>query len=324
MENVEQQVARGDVARFHPLSTGFTPLDDVINGGIRRGELLLVGGPAGVGKTIFALQVARNVVHSDEGSAAIYVCYEHDRTHLMSRLICLESAERGDGVDALTFRKLADLALSAADGTGLISRLRHSPRYAAVIEAMDSYANRLVLVKASGDSSTLEQIRAWVEEVAAGGAQRLLLVVDYLQKVPMKQGAHRSEAELTTHLAQGLKEMAMSMGIAVMAIAASDRRGLKSKRIRLSDLRGSSALTYEADIALMLNNKRDIVSREHMIYNLTRAETMRYWVVISVEKNRAGRPGVEMEYALDAAHFRLVPTGRFVRERLVDEKLILA
>ena len=53
----------------------------------------------------------------------------------------------------------------------------------------------------------------------------------------------------------------------MIAIAASDRTGLKAKRMRLSDLRGSSALQYEADIGLILNNKFAIVSREHMVYN---------------------------------------------------------
>jgi len=51
---------------------------------------------------------------------------------------------------------------------------------------------------------------------------------------------------------------------------------------------------------------------------------MRNWVVLTVEKNRAGRTAVDMEYALDAVHFRMVATGDFVRERLVDERVILA
>ena len=46
------------------------------------------------------------------------------------------------------------------------------------------------------------------------------------------------------------------------------------------------------------------------------------WIVLSVEKNRAGRHAVDMEYALDAAHFRILPEGDFVRERLVDEKAV--
>jgi hypothetical protein len=50
---------------------------------------------------------------------------------------------------------------------------------------------------------------------------------------------------------------------------------------------------------------------------------MRHWVVISVEKNRAGIGAVDAEYALDAAHFRIAPAGDFVRERLIDEKVTL-
>jgi hypothetical protein len=73
----------------------------------------------------------------------------------------------------------------------------------------------------------------------------------------------------------------------------------------------------------VLNNKFASVSREHMVYNVGQADAMRAWVVMTVEKNRAGRNAVDMEYRLDAAHFRFVTTGQFVRERLVDEKLIM-
>jgi replicative DNA helicase len=179
-----------------------------------------------------------------------------------------------------------------------------------------------VLAKASGDHSTLDDIQRWVEEHRTDGPQRVLLVVDYLQKIPVKRAALQPETEITTYLTQELKDMAMTLGIHVIAIAASDREGLKSKRMRLWDLRGSSALQYESDIGLILNNKFSILSREHMVYNLAQAEEMRNWIVMSVEKNRAGRNTVDMEYELDAAHFRILSTGRFVRERLVDEKLV--
>ncbi len=324
MDEVERRAADGDVARYLPLATGFEPLDEVLGGGMRPGELLVIGGPFGVGKTMWGLQVARNVVHSDEDTVAVYVCYEHDRTHLMSRLMCLESAEQGYGQDALTLRQLANMAFDTTDGGGLISRLRRMGRYDALVETMDSYANRLVLVKASGDLSTLDHIREWVQELAAAGPKRVLLVVDYLQKIPVNWSTLQPETEITTHLTQGLKELAMSLGIRVIAIAASDRLGLKAKRMRLADLRGSSAVQYEADVGLILNNKFAIVSREHLVYNQAKGEAMRNWVVMSVEKNRAGRNAVDMEFQLDAAHFRIVSTGSFVRERLVDEKVVLA
>lgn len=323
MEEVEQEVAGGNVEYLRPLATGFTPLDDILNGGLRRGELLVIGGPTGVGKTIWGLQVARNVVHNDADAAALFVCYEHTRAHLLLRLLCLESAELGYKDDALTMRKLTELSLNARPGVGLLGMLRRMPRYAAVLDAVASYAGRMIVVNASGDHSTLADIRTWTEEALAAGPSRLLLIVDYIQKIPVERAALESESEVTTYLAQGLKELSMSLQIPVIAIAASDRPGLKSKRMRLADLRGSSALQYEADVGLVLNNKYAIISREHMVYNPSQAEAMRNWVVISVEKNRAGLGAVDMEHILDAAHFRIVPSGNFVRERLVDDKVIL-
>lgn len=322
IERLEQRVARGSVEHLRPLPTGFRPLDDVLNGGLRPGELMLVGGPQGVGKTIFGLQVARNAAHAGAGSEALYICYEHDRTHLLSRLLCLESVEQNCTVP-LTLKKLGELALSENGGQGLLARLRRTPGYRSVVDAVEGYAERLLLVKASGDHSTLDRLRRWVHEVAGRDAHRLLVVVDYLQKIPVPAATLQPETEMTTHLTQGLKELAMSLGVQVIAVAAADRPGLQSKRVRFEDLRGSSALQYEADVALMLNNKHDIVSREHLIANLTKAEQMRNWVVMSVEKNRSGRSAVDMQYALQAPQFRMRPSGDFVRERLVDEKVIL-
>ena len=321
IEELEAQAQHGNAARLRPIATGFTPLDEVLNGGLRPGELLVLGGGFGVGKTIWALQAARNAVLADGDARALYVCYEHDRTHLLARLLCLESAERGYREDALTLKKLSELTRPGAEG--VVRRLRSLPRYAPIVEAIEEYADRLVLAKASGAHTGLDQIRSWMRDEVSAGAQRLLVVVDYLQKIPVRANSLEPETEVTTHLTQGLKDMAMTMGTQIIAIAASDRVGLKSRRMRLADLRGSSALQYEADVGLVLNNKYAILSREHMIYNLSQAEAMRDWVVMSVEKNRAGRNAVDMEFQLDAAHFRMVSRGDFVRDRLVDEKIVL-
>jgi replicative DNA helicase len=322
MDEVESQASSGQNERLRPMPTGFSPLDEILNGGIRTGELLIIGGPFGVGKTMWGLQVARNVVASDPNTWAIYICYEHDRPHMMSRLLCMETAERGYKDDALTLRRIAELSLRSPDGRGLMGRLQQMPRYAPIVEAMRAYADRLILVKASGDTSTLDEVRRWTGEAIEAGAGRLLVVVDYLQKIPVRNQL-LEEAEVTTYLTQGLKEMAMAHGVQVVAVAASDRLGLKSKRMRMADLRGSSALQYEADVGLILNNKFTILSREHMVYNTSNMDSHRGFVVMSVEKNRAGRNAVDMEFQLDAAHFRIVPKGDFVRERLVDEKVIL-
>jgi replicative DNA helicase len=320
MASVNEQVSAGKVGHLRPSGTGFNPLDDVLNGGLRPGDLMIIGGPSGVGKTIFSLEMARNVAASDPDVNVMYICYEHDRAHMMMRLMCMESSCLGLGEAALTLRKLNALMIEGSRA-GLIERLKVDPVYAPVVASMERYAQRLHLVKASGIQTNLDQIRLWVRRLLSLGP-RAFVVVDYLQKIPVDHGAAMQENEVTTYLAQGLKELAMSAGIRVLAIAASDRSGLQSNRMRLHDMRGSSAIQYEADIGAVINNKYQIVSREHLVYNPTQAEGMRNWVVMSIEKNRSGRANVDMEYHLDASHFFIDPRGGYVRDRLIDDKII--
>ena len=320
---VDQQIAHGAVDGFRPLRLGFSPLDEILGGGMRSGDLMIVGGAYGVGKTIFALQAARNVASQGPDSWALYICYEHEPAHLMSRLLCLESAVLGLRQDAFTLRKLDALMYQDAGGHGLVAQLRRSPRYARVLEAMQAYTERLVFVRASGNTGTVTRIREWVDELRSRGATRILVAVDYVQKIPISQTNIDTEEERTILVIQALKELAISTGSRVLGLAAMTQRGLQSRRMRLTDLRGGTALQYEADIGLVLHNKHDIVSREHLVYNANDAEQMRRWLVMSVEKNRAGASASDLEFPLDAAHFYIVPEGNYVRDRLVDERIVL-
>jgi replicative DNA helicase len=320
---VDRQITSGGTAGYRPMGIGFTPLDDVLGGGMRPGDLMVVGGGYGVGKTIFALQAARNVVANDPNTWALYICYEHEPAHLMSRLICLESALCGMKQDALTLRKVDAMMYQEGGEQGLATRLRQSARYAAIMHSIDAYSRRLVFIRAGGSTGTVERIRKWTMDMLERGATRALVVVDYLQKIPVSGLEVNSEDERTIRVIQDLKDLAMSTGIRVLGIAAMTQEGLRSRRMRLADMRGGTALQYEADMGLVLHNKHAIVSREHLVYNRTSADDMRNWIVMSVEKNRAGAGAVELEFSLQAAQFNLVPEGRYVRDRLVDEKVVL-
>jgi replicative DNA helicase len=113
--------------------------------------------------------------------------------------------------------------------------------------------------------------------------------------------------------------MALGRRIAIVAVAAADRLGLTSRRLRLHHMRGSTALAYEADAAVILNDKMAVVARAHLAYDTTRADEFRRQVVFSVEKNRNGPSDVELEFAKDFANFRFRPAGRWVAERLWHE-----
>src|SRR5258707_9707335 len=90
MNEANDQVIRGDLSDYVPLPTGFDPLDGLIGGGLRKTELVLLGGAQGIGKTIATLQIARNIAMRPD-QFAFYLSYEHTETHLMNRLLCMES-----------------------------------------------------------------------------------------------------------------------------------------------------------------------------------------------------------------------------------------
>src|SRR5688572_9298938 len=80
---VDLHDAELQVPRPTPFATGFHPLDEVLSGGLRSGDLLLMGGKPGQGKTIAALQWARHIARTQH--TAIFCCYEHDEVTLLTR-----------------------------------------------------------------------------------------------------------------------------------------------------------------------------------------------------------------------------------------------
>jgi replicative DNA helicase len=304
------------VDRVLPFPTGFTPLDHVLGGGFHAQELVLLGGRPGVGKTVAALQWAR--WFAMHGRTAIYVCFEHSPETLLGRLFALEmgSLVRTDEVAALD--DLRALARDVALGSGRYEELVADPLGEEAVGRVRAYGDRLQIVQASGKSTDVAEVEALARSRRDGPTA---LVVDYLQKVAVPD--HTADEDIrSTIVVEALKDLAMSLEILVVAVVASDKSGITSRRLRLDHLRGSAALAHECDVALMLNEKSVAVSKRHLAFDPVRAETFRRKVVMSVEKNRGGPTGMDMEYTKDFACYRFDADGSFVGEALVDDVLL--
>ena len=120
------------------------------------------------------------------------------------------------------------------------------------------------------------------------GERRLVLIIDYLQKVPQIPEPP-SETEKVTFVVNGLKDIALTEKVPTIAIVAADKEGLKAARLRNHHLRGSSAINYEADVILILNEKYQIVAKVNIEFNPYQAQRFRDWIIASVEKNRIRR-----------------------------------
>ena len=146
--------------------------------------------------------------------------------------------------------------------------------------------------------------------------------VDYLQKIRAGR-PDADEAERITAAAEGLKELALRHDAAVVAIVAADVGATPSGRLRMKHLRGAGMISYESDVVLMLNDKMDAVSKVHLAFDSLQAEAAHSQVVLSIEKNRGGPSDLHMEHRKDFRHFRFDPDGRYVVERLVDDRIVV-
>ncbi|HEX5967500.1 MAG TPA: DnaB-like helicase C-terminal domain-containing protein [Intrasporangium sp.] len=311
-------------AKVHP--SGFAALDATLTGGFRSGELVLVGGPAGNGKTTMGFQFARNAVAA--GGSALVFSYEHEAHTLLERLIAMEAMESLEGAgaaDDFGISTAADVhsvrrALEAGSGgASLSSLLSGLPGGVEALASLESYGDRLHVHESSGATTTLDEVGRIVREVTVGSGTAPLVLVDYLQKVPVSGAA---EEERSTIAVEGLKDLALEVGAPIVAISAADKEALTSgHRMRTHDLRGTSSLAYEADLVLILSDKLDVVSRDHLVYDLGNMQRFRDWTVLTVEKNRHGRGHVELEFAKDFEHGRFHTRGNEVRERLIDERV---
>lgn len=332
MNEANEKVVRGDLVDYVPMPTGFDPLDGFIGGGLRKTELVLLGGAQGIGKTIATLQIARNIA-SRPDQYAFYLSYEHTETHLMHRLLCLESINPPEMQmsNGLKLRDLYQIIVAQRakefmgrdGGAGSLQAiLNDNPKTAAPLARISKYSDRLIMLKASPAVTNLRAIKEMTARLCDATGGNVTVFIDYLQKVAVHPERPRDENDKVTIIVEGLKDIALSLDVPVWSIVAADREGLKSKRIHLFHLRGSSALDYESDIALIMNNKYQILAKDHVAFNPYNAKQFRNWVVFTVEKNRAGRAMQDLEFEIHGQHFAFNPRGQKVQQQLIDDKVI--
>jgi replicative DNA helicase len=309
-----QSTANGDGPTRAALDTGFYPLDHALGGGLPRGGLTVVGGAPGIGKTVAALQWARHLARA--GRATTYVCYEHDETELVLRLLVLEASILAQG----QFEVLDQLQTALQEvsrGTRALTDVGPvQPLVDAAAQEINDYCLQLRLVAGSGRSTGAEQLH---ELVSDAPIRPEVLFVDYLQKVAVVPDP-ATEEEKIRRVTEGLKDLALDEGLGVVALAAADRAGIEQSRLRLHHLRGSTAIAYEADVVILLNDKIRVVSKSHLAYDATRAQEFKRQVVFTIEKNRRAEAGLDLEFRKNFSQFRFETEGQYVAERLIDER----
>lgn len=215
-------------ARPDGVPTGFLSLDRLLGGGVRAGDLMVLGGDVGVGKSALALAIALRVRAA--GHPVEFVSGEMDMERLLERVLAIEGRASVDDIRAGTLDEQARAAIGAA-----ALRLRDQ-------------LPRLSRMPAGGVEPLVDALRDAAAE--AGGGPRLV-VLDSLQSIP--RGGTPQDEELAAAVL-ALKRHAMDAGVAVLATAQLPAlaRVHPDNRPRLDDFGALGAVKHHADVVLAL------------------------------------------------------------------------
>ncbi|MDA8037633.1 MAG: replicative DNA helicase [Actinomycetota bacterium] len=207
------------------LPTGFPDLDRLLLGGIVPGHLVIVGARPSMGKTAFALGVARRV--AERGQRVLFASAEQGAEELAERMLVDVGRVPSDRVrPTITADHLGKLSLAA-------SAVRDLP-----IDLLDRGVSLGSIARAARRLARCSGLG--------------LVIVDYLQLLDGER-AERRELEVAG-LSRGLKFLARELDVPVVALSQLNR-GVEervSKRPVLADLRESGSLEQDADVVLFI------------------------------------------------------------------------
>ena len=293
----DAHIKAGKIANYKPIPTGFELLDSYLGGGLVPESLVLVGGPPGTGKTVFVVQVARNIAAAakDNKTAACVVCFEHGEVYLYHRLLCMESILSGSET-GLTMDDIRRAVLTnESEEPGLEALLASSEAAKDAWSRIVQYWERLFLIKGHPVKTTLNVLDIYLNRLRSQYTT-VVLFVDYLQKIPVfSAGIELTPERQIRTVIEGLKNLALAHGVPIVAVAAADADGLKGERVRFEDLWGGASVNYEPDVALMLNPAPS-QGKQHTPD-----------ILFAIEKNRLGPTGIEFNHLLHGEHFVIVP-----------------
>jgi len=214
------------------VTTGMRILDNYLNGGLKKGDLVLVGARPSVGKTSFTLTLALNAALA--GSKVMFISAEMRPRDIVDRMLAF-----------YTGKPLTE-----------ITRGMHKER---VEEAYERFAKINFKIVDAPRFTSRDVIGIATREKYVNGLD--LVVVDYLQYLADSAGK-QSEAVRVGRISRNLKSLAGSLDIPVVSPSQlnrqSEHRIGSSKGVpSLEDLRDSGSLEQDADVVMLLHRKDD-------------------------------------------------------------------
>ena len=203
---------------------------DKLTAGFQPSDLIILAARPSMGKTAFALNLARNAA-LESGVPVGFFSLEMSKEALAMRLLCSEAK--------VNSQKIRTGFLSPQEAVQMLNAAGH-------------FAEAPIFIDDTQSISPLE-LRAKARRMKADHGLGML-VVDYLQLMTARQGRDRSREQEISEISRTLKAIAKELGVPVIALSQLNRKSEErnEKRPQLSDLRESGAIEQDADLIIFI------------------------------------------------------------------------
>ena len=214
------------------IPSGFTNLDRLTSGW-QKAELVIIAARPSMGKTAFALSMARNMAIEHSKSVAVFSC-EMSSIQLVNRLIVAETDIPSD--------KIKNGRLNEDEWKQLDARIKKLVQAPIFIDDTPAIS--------------ITELRGKCRRLVA--QHKLdIVIVDYLQLMSGPDNAGSREQEVSL-ISRSLKSIAKELNVPILALSQLNRsvemRG-GTKRPQLSDLRESGAIEQDADMVVFIHRQ---------------------------------------------------------------------
>ena len=217
--------------QFRGIPTGFSDLDAIL-AGLQKSDLLIIAARPSVGKTSFALDIARHVAVREKAAVAMF-SLEMGADQLVDRMLAAEA-----NVDLWRLR------------TGRLKSEGDNNDFQRIGEAMGILSEAKLFIDDTASANIME-MRTMARRLQAEHNLGLI-IIDYLQLMEGRGGPNRVQE--ISEISRGLKNLARELNIPIIALSQLSRSvESRSPQIpKLSDLRESGSIEQDADVVLFL------------------------------------------------------------------------
>ncbi len=273
IERTIQMAQRSDKNAVTGIATHFNQLDQMTSG-LQRGELIIVAGRPGMGKTSFALNIAENVALKNKLPVAVF-SMEMTGEQLVQRLLSSVALVDQGAI------KRGDLSHDEMDKLFLaMNELRSAPIHIAETPGIN-----------------VIDLRARVRRLRDTLGDLGLIVIDYVQIMSgMGNSRNSNRAQEIADISRSLKSLALELSVPIVLLSQLNREveSRQDKRPNIADLRESGALEQDADIILLLY-RDSYYDKESKKGNISE---------VHIAKNRSGSTGVvELAFVAKCTRF---------------------